>query len=728
LSPNEHKYFAHSIEGRPTNEWQPLEEHLRNVAELAAEFAKPFGGEEWGYLAGLWHDLGKASKAFQAYLRHENQIEDYFSSHYKGKVDHSTFGAQYAQKVTKDAGKLLAYLLAGHHTGLLNWIQDAQHGLKYRLSKEVEPVETKPVSLEIPGINFLKIDPQRIGFQLQFFVRMIFSCLVDGDFIDTEKFLNPERWKFRNFQSSLSDQHQEYFWTKLKTFREKADCTNVNKIRESILSDCIQAAEKEPGIFSLTVPTGGGKTISSMAFALKHTEKYDKKRIIYVIPFTSIIEQNAQVFREMIGEDAVLEHHSNFEPDEKDWRNKLSTENWAAPIIVTTNVQFFNSFFANKTSRCRKLHHIANSVIIFDEVQAIPVEKLKPCLEVIRELVLNYGVSAVLCTATQPALNKTDEFEFGLSDVREIVSHVEQTFDVLRRTEVSFLGKQNESDIAEKMMAEKNALCVVNTRRQARNIFSQLDEQGAFHLSALMYPAHRSRVLAKIKDRLKNNKSRVCRVVSTQLIEAGVDVDFPVVFRSLAGIDSIAQAAGRCNREGKLEIGKVYVFEPESGIPPGYFRQTAQCAQQLLSRFEDHLLEPDCIHEYFLNYYWLNQDRMDDSNVVEKCRSAHRGNIQFEDLAEFQMIRSATIPIIIDIEEEAKQLLNRLNYRDHPSHILRKLQKYSVQVYPVELKQMNGYLGDAYAGINVLQDSDLYSQKLGLIVNAGNRSQENFIV
>ena len=724
----DNQYFAHSQEGKPVEEWQPLEEHLKNVAELAAEFAKPFGGEQWAHLAGLWHDLGKASKAFQAYLRHQNQIDDFFSSYYKGKVDHSSFGGQYAQEVSKEAGKLLAYVLAGHHTGLLNWVQDAQHGLQYRLNKEVEPVEIQPVLEEIPGISFLKVDPQRIGFQLQFFVRMIFSCLVDADFLDTEKFLNLEKWKFRNIQSSLNDQHQEYFWTKLKTFRENADCTNVNKIRESILSDCIQAAEKEPGIFSLTVPTGGGKTISSMAFALKHAEKYGKKRIIYVIPFTSIIEQNSKVFRGMMGEDTVLEHHSNFEPDEKDWRNKLSTENWAAPVVVTTNVQFFNSFFANKTSRCRKLHHIANSVIVFDEVQAIPVEKLKPCLEVIRELMLNYGVSAVLCTATQPALNKTEEFVFGLSDVREIVTHVEQTFEVLRRTEVSFLGKQNETDIAEKMMVEKKALCVVSTRKQARDIFNQLDREGAFHLSALMYPVHRSKVLAEIKDRLKNNEAQVCRVVSTQLIEAGVDVDFPVVFRALAGMDSIAQAAGRCNREGKLEIGKVYVFEPESGIPPGYFRQTAQCAQQLLNRFEDHLLEPDCIHEYFLNYYWLNQDRMDDSSVLEKCRSAHRGNIQFEDLAEFQMIKTATIPIVIALEGEAKELVNSLNYTDYPSQILRKLQKYSVQVYPDELKQIYGYLEDAYAGIKVLQDPAIYSQKLGLIVNAENRSQEDFIV
>ena len=724
----DNQYFAHSLDGKPVEEWQPLDEHLKNVAVLAAEFAKPFGGEEWARLAGLWHDLGKASKAFQAYLRHQNQIDDFFLSYYKGKVDHSSFGGQHAQLVSKEAGKLLAYVLAGHHTGLLNWVQDAQHGLQYRLDKEVEPVEIEPTSKEVPSISFLKIDPQRIGFQLQFFVRMIFSCLVDADFLDTEKFLNPEKWKFRNIQSSLNDQHQEYFWPTLKNFREKADSTDVNKVRESILVDCLQAAGKEPGIFSLTVPTGGGKTISSMAFALKHAEIYGKKRIIYVIPFTSIIEQNAKVFREMMGEEAVLEHHSNFEPDEKDWRNKLSTENWAAPVVVTTNVQFFNSFFANKTSRCRKLHHIANSVIIFDEVQAIPVEKLKPCLEVIRELVLNYGVSAVLCTATQPALNKTEEFVFGLSDVREIVSHVGQTFEVLRRTEISFLGKQNEIDIAEKMMTEKKALSVVSTRKQARDIFNQLDGEGAFHLSALMYPAHRSKVLAEIKDRLKNNEAQVCRVVSTQLIEAGVDVDFPVVFRALAGMDSIAQAAGRCNREGKLEIGKVYVFEPESGIPPGYFRQTAQCAQQLLNRFEDHLLDPDCIHEYFLNYYWLNQDRMDDSNVVEKCRSAHRGNIQFEDLAEFQMIKTATVPIVIALEEEARELVSRLNYTDYPSQILRKLQKYSVQVYPDELKQIHAYLEEAYAGIKVLQDTGIYSQELGLIVNAGNRSQEDFIV
>lgn len=721
-------HYAHSLRNQPVDKWQPLETHLQNVANLAAEFAKPFGGEEWTYLVGLWHDLGKYSDAFQAYLRHENEIIDDFTQYYKGRVDHSTFGAQFSYNLSKDAGKCLAYILAGHHTGLLNWLQDSQHGLSYRLEKQIEPIKKNIANNAITNPTFLKIDPDRIGFQLQFFIRMIFSCLVDADFLDTEKFIKPERWKYRINNTYLNENHVDQFWQKLNNLRQKAPDTTINQIRETILKDCIKAASNNSSLFSLTVPTGGGKTLSSMAFALEHAKKYNKQRIIYVIPFTSIIEQNAQVFRNMLGNENVLEHHSNFEPDETNWQNKLAAENWAAPVIVTTNVQFFNSLFAKKTSKCRKLHHIANSVIIFDEAQAIPVEKLQPCIEAIKELSLNYNVTSVLCTATQPALQKNNHFALGLENVSEIVSNVKHLFQILKRTQISSIGIQNANDIAKKLLQRKQALCIVNTRKQAREIFEKMDPNESYHLSALMYPAHRSKVLSEIKDSLNNRKNSICRVISTQLIEAGVDIDFPTVFRSIAGIDSIAQAAGRCNREGKLKTGNVFVFTPEEGIPPGYFRQTTQCASALINKFPDQLIEPECIQEYFLNYYWLNQNRMDDADILMICKTGIKGNIQFEDIAQFQLIKNATNSIVIAIEKEAIQWVESLKYIEFPTQILRKLQKYSVQIYPYHMNQIIEFIKEPYPGVKVIYDSNLYSEKLGLLIDGyDNKKPEDFI-
>ena len=724
------KFYAHSLEGQPPEKWQPLEEHLKNVAKKAKEFADVFGGGDWANCAGLLHDMGKGNNAFQAYLRHANKIVDEFSAFYKGKTDHSSFGAQHAHAISKKAGQLLAYALAGHHSGLMNWQQDAMHGLKYRLEKKVEEVGFVPKELILPETlpPPFKLSPERLGFQLQFFVRMIFSCLVDADFLDTEKFINPEQHKFRKNTANVN-QLNDIFWKNFNLLREAATNIPVNKIREGILNQCLDSATLPSGLFSLTVPTGGGKTLSSMAFALKHALKYNKRRIIYVIPFTSIIEQNAEVFRNMFGDEFILEHHCNFTPDDLDWKHRLSTENWESPIIVTTNVQFFDSLFANRTSKCRKLHNVADSVIIFDEVQAIPVGKLLPCLENIKELSLNYGVTSVLCTATQPAINKSDDFVQGLDNVREIVSDVPELFDSLSRTEVAYVGKQSDVDLVKKIQLQKQVLCIVSTRRQAKELFQGLGNQEEnFHLSALMYPVHRTRVLNEIKERLK--KENACRVVSTQLIEAGVDIDFPVVFRSIAGMDSIAQAAGRCNREGLRDKGEVFIFDPESGVPAGYFRQTAQCAQQLFDRFSGALLKPQCIREYFLNYYWLSQERMDHYDIFHFCKIASRGEIPFEELAKFKMINTITEPIIIalDKEEKAVKLVDNLKYAKYPSKILKQLQKYTVQIYPYEKQYLLPYLEQPYAGVLVLRNKFLYSEDFGLITDVSQqRDPEDLI-
>ena len=707
--------FAHSIKDQPVEKWHLLDDHLQKVAEIAADFANTFNADSWGKITGEYHDIGKALPEWQAYLRHVNGIVDEYSKHYRGKIPHAIHGSRKLFSGSKDAGKLLAYCIAGHHGGLSNWIDEAGNGLNEKLQNDgpdinfplTDPKFKKSLPLKV-------IDSKRFGFQIQFFVRMIFSCLVDADYLDTEAAMDTERANWRFAYPSLNTLYDR-FWQNFSGLRKTVNQTPVNRQREIVLQNCISAATSEPGLFSLTVPTGGGKTLSSLAFALEHARfsQFSKRRIIYVIPFTTIIEQNAAVFREFLGEDAILEHHCNFIPDEADWKTRLALENWEAPIIVTTNVQFFDSFFSRKPSGCRKLHNVANSIVIFDEVQTIPVEKIKPCLEVLRELTLNYGVSAVLCTATQPALGCSEEFPSGLKNIREITGNVPDIFHALRRTRETFIGDITQEELAERLSNHLQALCIVNTRKQALEIFNLLPKsESNFHLSALMYPAHRTRILHEIRNRLKNKQP--CRVISTQLIEAGVDIDFPVVYRAIAGMDAIAQAAGRCNREGNIEQGDVYIFKLQNGLSPGYFRQTAQCAEPLFEKFTGHFLEPECIREYFLTYYWLNEDRMDKGGILQKCLHGSRGDIQFKDIADFQMIEDLSTPVIIALEEEAVSLVRQLPFVEKKGVILRKLQKFSVQIYQQDYYALKDWLESPEPGIYLVRNPELYSEETGL--------------
>jgi CRISPR-associated endonuclease/helicase Cas3 len=713
------KYYAHSLEGQLPEKWQPLEDHLQNVAEMAAEFANFFGAKKWGTLAGRNHDLGKGTRPWQAYLRKANGIIDEFAKYYEGHPNHAAVGAQWLYQNSREAGKLLAYCIAGHHGGLPNWSDSPVSALEVKLQQPFPEVAVPCSVSEFSNTLPFSIESDRFGFQLQFFVRMLFSCLVDADFLDTEGSLNKMKSNWRSTYPGINELH-ERFWSNFKTLRDDADHTlKVNRQRDLVLEDCLQAAEVESGLFSLTVPTGGGKTLASLAFALNHAAKKKevKRRIIYVIPFTSIIEQNAKVFREMLGDDAVLEHHCNFLPDESDWKTRLAAENWDAPVVVTTNVQFFNSFYANKTSKCRKLHNVANSIVIFDEVQAIPVEKLRPCLEVIKELSLNYGVTSVLCTATQPAIEFSEQFSAGLKNVREIIQDIPSLFAELKRTEELFVGKFTEQDIASQLLGHEQVLCIVNTRQQALDIFNALPVSGEnIHLSALMYPAHRTKKLDEIRKRLSPANKSPCRVVSTQLIEAGVDVDFPCVFRAVTGIDSIAQAAGRCNRNGLNEIPcKVYVFEFTEEAGCSFVRHAAQTAVKLFGPFVGRLTSPECVREYFADFFWKNEQRMDGDGIIENlCRPAQTGDIQFRDIAKFQMINSATAPVVIALEKIALELVRSLEFAEHKGGILRKLQQFSVQIYPYQLAEIKDWLENPVPGVWVLRSQELYSEATGL--------------
>jgi CRISPR-associated endonuclease/helicase Cas3 len=710
---NKYMYYAHSNDG-PVEGWQPLEAHLRNVAEIAADFARPFGGEEWAKILGDNHDLGKGTLTWQAWLRNVNNVVDEFAPYFEGHPTHANEGAQWLSKHSAQAGKLMAYCVAGHHGGLPNWIEGAVgSGLKARLENDM-PEILSAVEPDIPQELPLDLHQDRLGFQFQFYVRMLFSCLVDADWLDTERFMDEGKAVWRSGYPEL-DKLSKIFWEHFDLLRGKANPTSkVNQQRERVLKDCLNAASMEPGLFSLTVPTGGGKTLASLAFALKHAIEHGKRRVIYVIPYTSIIEQNAAVFREMLGEDAVLEHHCNFIPDEADWKTRLASENWDAPIIVTTNVQFFNSFYANKPSKCRKLHNVADSIVIFDEVQAIPVERLKPCVEVIKELSINYGVTSVLCTATQPAIEYSEQFQSGLKGVREVVKDVPDLFYSLKRTEERFIGLLEERELAQRLADEDQVLCIVNTRQQALDVFEALPEsEESIHLSALMHPAHRTRKLDEIRQRLKDGLT--CRVVSTQLIEAGVDVDFPCVYRAITGIDSIAQAAGRCNRNGKSEIARpVNVFKFPENSSSSFFRKTAQSAAKLFDVYSGRLTDPECVREYFSDYFWKNQQRMDDFGTLQHCLQAATLDIQFRKIAEFQMIKTATIPIIIALEERAVDWVRSLEYVEHAGGIFRKLQKFTVQIYPYDFSKIQDWMEEPIPGVYVLRSKELYSQSTGL--------------
>jgi len=723
------EFYAHSREGNPDkSSWQTLEEHLRQTAEIARDFTSSWLAGDWGYLSGIWHDIGKYSKEFQCKINAEGGEKAHI------KVDHSTAGAKHAAELLKDKGigKVIAYVIAGHHGGLPDGIS-ADSCLRNRLGKQVPDygacpqhfLKAKPLAL--PFI----LEKEKIVIQISIFIRMLYSALVDADFLDTERFYNEDNTSKRQGYESISILAQLFF-KELNILKEITEDTPVNDRRNEILNHCLVKAENDTGIYSLTVPTGGGKTLSSMAFALKHAKRNGLKRIIYVIPYTSIIEQNAKVFRDYLGNDAVLEHHCNFEPKDEDPRSRLASENWDAPIIVTTNVQFFESLFASRSSRCRKLHNIAESVVILDEVQTLPAPYLLPCLEVLKELTATYKTSIILCSATQPAVQKRADFAKGLEGVKEIIESPAQLEKDMKRTNITILGKVSDEDIAGRLNSFGQVLCVVNTRKHARNLYQGLTEdEGLHHLSALMCPVHRSQKLDEIRLRLKNKQT--CRVVSTQLIEAGVDIDFPVVFRAISGIDSIAQAAGRCNREGNLDKGQVFVFEPECGIPPGHFRQTAQAAESVIRRYPDDILSLDAIEEYFELYYWTKGEKLDEYRIMESLHEGLRnGDFPFKTIAEkFQFIKDYMKPVVIPFDGEARGLIKSIENHKKPAILSRKLQKYSVSISPYQWKSLLecGSIEIRAELYPVLIDEQLYKPDIGLYAeNPSEREPEELYI
>lgn len=724
--------------------------HLNKVAYLAERFAAeifpPDSAEaksaaKWGRLVGLWHDLGKFAEKWQAYLKAK---VDPHADEVAGRIDHSTAGAQHSVAAHSLFGQLLAYGIAAHHCGLLDVKTNTESCQEARLEKPIFPPTAAPselLRLEVPAFppflfEILCHHRSESGFSVQFFTRMLFSCLVDADFLATEAFMSPSATGVRNsVPADALARIEELVAAKIARFGKPGPDDRVNQQRARVVADCAVAAEHGPGLFTLTVPTGGGKTLSSLLFAVRHALRHGQRRIIYVVPFTSIIEQNAEVIRSIVAPLAsetftpLIEHHSSLAPERETEQSRLATENWDAPVVITTAVQFFESLFAAKTSRSRRLHHIANAVVILDEAQTLPVNLLAPCLRVIQELADHYSTTAVLCTATQPAVAfDPAAFPIGLRGIREIIQQPKALFAALERVTIQDLGKQSDASLTELLMEARQVLCVVNRRRHAQELFRALPPEAyAFHLSALMCPEHRSRILAIVRARLVDGLPT--RLISTQLIEAGVDVDFPVVYRALAGLDSIAQAAGRCNRHGRLPgQGEVFVFRPEDRGGEAYFQETAQIAAQVMARHAD-LLSEEAIHHFFDLYYYQQKDRWDAEAILESFRYDGAPQLKhcpfrfdFASVAErFQLIDNWQQPVLIPFDERAKALITELRDERIPlhRHLLRGLQRYTVQIRPQLLcDHAHAFEPLRDGGFHALISTELhYSPQFGLAMD-----------
>lgn len=709
--------YAHSLPGHPRTDWEPLANHAAEVGAAAACAARIFGWEGAALAAGLLHDAGKCSAEFQSYLR-EATDRDGRSSNGRRRVDHSTKGAKLACDLygTDFLGRMLALCIAGHHAGLA----DAEE-LDRRLAGAIPNADrwkeeiVPPAKADLRPSRILRKagSPVEDAFAKSLLVRMVFSCLVDADFLATERFMSGDSIRrgvsvpLRDLLGNL-ERH-------LEQKESAAACTRLNALRRQIREHAEGKAGNDPGLFTLTVPTGGGKTLTSISFALRHALKHRKRRVIYVIPFTSIIEQTAAVFREALGvPEAILEHHSNFDweatsrtrgdgGDEQDGLGVLrrAAENWDAPVIVTTAVQFFESLFANRTSSCRKLHNIADSVVVLDEAQTLPTKLLLPCLAALRELVRSYGVSAVLCTATQPVLRVQDgtlrdrsgeNFGLDIADDRELAPNPPALYEELKRVQVEVLqGETDDSAIVARFAEAPRMLCIVNSRRHARELFDGIAHlPGAAHLSTLMCPAHRSEVLEDLRAKLKQPGEPV-RLVATSLIEAGVDIDFPEVWRASTGVDSIAQAAGRCNREGSLSgTGRVVVFTPAVHKPPRSLATFANAGRIVLRDFENDPLALKAVGAYFRELYFQKGIEALDaaeiggrSGVLKAIReSALRCRFPFRSIAEsFRLIDEAMTPVIVPWNEAAVEALDRVAFAERPSSAyFRALQRFTVGI------------------------------------------------
>nr|WP_202945743.1 CRISPR-associated helicase Cas3' [Acetonema longum] len=722
-----------------------LSQHLDGTAGLAETFAAKFHSGKWGKIAGLAHDAGKGRPEWQKYIGAKSGYDE--EAHLEGKsgkVPHAIHGARLTEDILgKGPGRLLAYCIAGHHAGLPDWSSAEGAG---QSSLQFQEDHVKDLN-NVAGFILDKMQSSKPGtppwkfsrgLDVSLWIRMLYSCLVDADFLDTESYMDDAQAGIRGDYCSIPEL-LERFHQFSKKLDETAENTKVNAIRRSIREKCIQMAQKPQGIFSLSVPTGGGKTLSGLAFGLEHAKKHDLDRIIYVIPYTSIIEQNADVFRSVVGADQVVEHHSSLDEDDSTVKSRLASENWDAPIIVTTTVQFFESLFAAKSSRCRKLHNIVNSVVVLDEAQLVPVEYLAPILETMQLLVAHYHVTFIISTATQPAFGEriVDGKSFpGLKNIKEIMGNREEVkslYDSLKRYQVQLPEDIRTpsvwEDIAAALKQYEQVLCIVSDRKSCRTLHGLMPE-GTFHLSALMCGRHRTEIIEKIKQKLKNKEP--VRVISTQLVEAGVDMDFPVVYRALAGLDSIAQAAGRCNREGKLSgLGQVIVFNAPKKAPIGILRKAEETTRSIfLSGCQDP--SDHAVYErYFSELYW-KANSLDEKEILRYLKpDSQECSIYFRTAAEiFRIIDDSQLKTIIVRYDESEKLIDLLKSRGPDRWLMRKIQRYTVNIYNTDFyhMQQRGAIEEVQPNIFALATNLDYSRDTGLLVDETPFDPDSFII
>lgn len=692
-------YYAHI---RKDGTAQTVEDHLSGVARRSAKFAAAFCEEKRGALLGWTHDIGKNSQAFQQRLNGGP------------KVDHATAGAKESVKIHE---WLVGCCVAGHHGGLPDFENQQDTAGEPTFIGRIKKDNIPPYEWNgMPKETYPPVPQLSNHFSVSFWARMLYSCLVDADYLDTEAFMTQAADAPYDALPELLRRLEAY----IKPWFPAT--SRLNEYRCRILNRCLDAASSPRGVYSLTVPTGGGKTVASLAFALKHAVENGLERVIYVIPYTSIIEQNAKVFRDILGERNVIEHHCNarFDGDEElsedNVKRHSATENWDAPIIVTTAVQFFESLYSNKPSKCRKLHNIANSVIVFDEAQMLPGKQLKPCVGAIAELAAHFRVTAVLCTATQPVLEDILRSFCPELSVTEICPQSEKMYDELRRVTYRNGGTLSNAELAEKLTEETQTLCIVNTRNAAHEVFRLLPEEGRFHLSTLMCPKHRAETLDIIRKRLKEGLP--CRVVSTSLIEAGVDVDFPSVYRQMTGLDSLIQAAGRCNREGKHPAESSYVtyFEGEQPAPL-LQKVNIGAAREVLANAAS-VDSPETIRSYFAAWRSLVGDNLDESDAVKHLKEGLSGCLlPFRHVSEnFHLIDEDTKTVYIPMAD-GEDVCRRIERGEADRRDYRKAGSYCVNLYEQQFRALVDAgdvrpVDDGNSGI--LENLGLYDAQTGL--------------
>ncbi len=712
------EFIAHTSYG--SDRTQPLIDHLKSVSFLAGQYSSVFDSSEWGELIGLWHDIGKINPDFQHYIRQASGLIDLTRNISVSDRAHALIGAI---ALSRQLGKLaipMAYCIEGHHAGLPNWHNDLDRKLnddkKYEIVKESIFLD----KARLPSSCICKDCKD-----LHHWIRMLFSCLIDADRIDTERFVDPEQSSFRGKYESM-EKLKSKLDAYLPRFDKVAD-TKLNSDRRTILSICKEKSSLPPGFYSLTVPTGGGKTLSSIQWAINHAIKYKKDRIIIAIPYTSIITQTAAIYRDIFGENNVLEHHSNLSEidEEKQYDNmslRLAVENWDIPIVVTTNVQLFESLHSNRPSICRKIHNIANSVLILDEAQMLPIEFLNPVIQGLKSLVSLFHVSVLFTTATQPAFSvkiglRKSGF-VGIDKVEELIPDPEGLYHSFKRTRIqTFHNKKfTPQGLALELIKYDQVLCVVNTRKQAQELSKYLPED-TIHLSRNMYSKHLMQQITHIRDCLVKGIS--IRVVSTQLIEAGVDIDFPVVYRAFAGLDSIVQAAGRCNREGKYKLGDVFVFEWENEHSHGSIAAGQSILMDMLYHKDiDSLTSPTFMRDYFFKFY-CKQTEMDKPKTAELLyKDAAELKLQFEDYANnFQLIDNKGSETFLIPQDEGERIYIRLKMGEKLSlKDYRIIQRYSVTVPKNTAEELRKNRAiEEYGGVKVLSKV-FYNKQYGVVV------------